>query len=370
MLADILHKVAAEAVAAKRAAEGKPAVEPYRPRPSLAGPERCLRQLVYMAREIPPSNKMNERFVVVLEDSSWHEEFTAFLNNLTAYTLHSRQNPVKCGVVTHKGEPFEIWGHIDGIITDSVGVSRLWEHKAINHFTWQRYLAGHFPLDYLTQVCLYLYGLREDAQEIREAVLLVKNKNTSAYLEFLLDYDVIGDRLTVKHVLASDGTYKSGANPQVFTGLYSYAMKRFEEIETHRKNGTLPGREYEWKTDWQCSYCQYRDACMRDGDADICGDIVLDKATATLAREYRRLVGEKKILENKVNGIEKALRLYLSTRKVNRVEGNGCMIEIRTQARKRLDKSLLPEDVIKAATVTDTVEILKVVADMGEHGES
>ena len=67
MLADLLIKIAG--MTAKPEAE-------YRPRPSSAGPERCLRQLVYKALGTP-GKPTGDRFIMVLDDSSWPEELTA-----------------------------------------------------------------------------------------------------------------------------------------------------------------------------------------------------------------------------------------------------------------------------------------------------
>ena len=124
MLADVLLKVAGTE---KREQE-------YRPRPSSAGPERCLRQQVYKARG-QKGGPMGDRFVVVLDDSSWHEELTADWIRKTTFRLHSQQMEIICGEAPHMGQIVPVLGHIDGIITDVTGVDRLWEHKAINYFT-------------------------------------------------------------------------------------------------------------------------------------------------------------------------------------------------------------------------------------------
>jgi len=171
MLSDALVKVAGM--------HRKPEQE-YRPRPSSSGPERCLRQLVYKAMGFIEALK-SDRFEVLLNDSSWQEYSTASLIELSSFELHSQQLVLNCGTTTHLGKPYDVVGSIDGIVRDLLGVDRLWEHKAINHFGFERYLKGDaYPEDYLTQCCLYLVGLQKQNLEIREAVMLIKNKNTSA----------------------------------------------------------------------------------------------------------------------------------------------------------------------------------------------
>ncbi|MCM8765940.1 MAG: hypothetical protein NC920_03735, partial [Candidatus Omnitrophica bacterium] len=136
--------------------------------------------------------------------------------------LQTEQRGVECGKVTHKGAPFIIKGKIDGIITDLAGVDRLLEHKAVNHFSFERYSLEEFPLDYLTQMVFYFVGLSKIQPEIREGILLIKNKNTSQYLEFFVDYDISEDLLRVIEVIRSDGMRRDG---EEFPGLYHQSIE-------------------------------------------------------------------------------------------------------------------------------------------------
>jgi hypothetical protein len=142
---------------------------PYYPRPSSAGPERCVRQLVYHATGAMAYNEraMPDRLVLVLNDSSWHEELTGDWLNKTTYALHSRQMPVDCCILPWRDEhparlcetcskqkEREIWipnntmhGHIDGVVTDLSFTDTHYEHKAISHFKFQEYWNDKWPLD-------------------------------------------------------------------------------------------------------------------------------------------------------------------------------------------------------------------------------
>lgn len=163
MLAELIEKIAGFEVKESS----------YYPRPSLAGPERCLRQLVYMARGVP-SKKKEDRFHLVLDDSSWHEELTLDWLRKSAFKVHSEQLEVECGNVIWQGQPFTLKGHIDAIVTDLMGKDYLLEHKAINHFSFQKYLEKQYPIDYLTQCCLYIVGLQKLNPEIKDGILLIK----------------------------------------------------------------------------------------------------------------------------------------------------------------------------------------------------
>ena len=152
MLAELIPKIAA-----MEAAEKEPGK--YYPRPSLAGPERCIRQMMYWGMDTP-QEKAGDRMWLVFNDSSWHEELTADWIRKTAFRLHSEQMKVKHDFLT---------GHIDGIATDILNIDRLWEHKAINHFSFEKYWNGkdgELPLDNICQSCIYCKGLQNDNPEI------------------------------------------------------------------------------------------------------------------------------------------------------------------------------------------------------------
>jgi len=108
-------------VAGMEAEESKP----YYPRPSIAGPERCLRQMVYWASNTPRDKRISDRAIVVMNDSSFHETLTEDWLNKTAFRLHSQQMEVEIAELDFYNPPFILKGHIDGIITDMLGFEAL-----------------------------------------------------------------------------------------------------------------------------------------------------------------------------------------------------------------------------------------------------
>ena len=138
----------------------------YRPRPSNSGPERCIRQMVYHGLEVP-RQPLPGRALLVFDDSSWHETLTGDWIRKSAYKLHSEQMLIEVGSLG-----INLKGHIDYLITDLTGKDLLLEHKAINHFSFQRYLEGNLPLDYLTQMALYFRGLQKIQPELKDGLLL------------------------------------------------------------------------------------------------------------------------------------------------------------------------------------------------------
>jgi len=258
---------------------------------------------------------MDDRFVVVLDDSSWHEELTADWLRKSTFQLHSQQMVVECGRVPHNNHMHVMKGHIDGILTDLSGVDRLWEHKAINHFAFQRYCNEEYPLDYLTQCTLYLIGLQKVQPDINEGILLLKNKNTSQYLEFLLSYDSGNDILMVKEVIASNGNRREG---EIFFHLYRNAVERFEEIEKHRLESSLPERQYELG-DWHCAYCPYGEICWESYDqelAQFAQGIELDPETAEMAMQYRDVSFQMKEIEKKQEELKGSMKSSLKAAQI------------------------------------------------------
>ena len=96
--------------------------------------EKCLRQTVYDALGLP-AKPFPDRTMLVFNDSSWHEELTADMIRKSAYRLHSEQMEV----VAFEVNGVSVKGHIDGIITDMLDEDYHYEHKAINHFTFEHY---------------------------------------------------------------------------------------------------------------------------------------------------------------------------------------------------------------------------------------
>ena len=329
---------------------------PYYPRPSYAGPEKCLRSICYEAQGYP--KKLSDRFYAILDDSSWHEELTLDILRRSSFKVHSEQMVVECGMVTHKGAPFMIKGRIDGILTDLLGVDRLFEHKAVNHFSFERYSSEEFPMDYLTQMAFYFVGLSKVQPEIHEGILLIKNKNTAQYLEFFLEYDISKDLLKVE-VIRSDGMRREGG---VFSGLYGHGIERFEEVERHRKNKTLPPRQY-GPGDWQCSYCSFEEMCNASTEkefASLSQENVCLKEIESAVEKYIELSNLKKETEKRIEGLKEEIKSVMKSAGTRKASVNGFIVSLALQKRNTLDKSLIPSEILRGAQKESVVEVLTV----------
>jgi len=299
MLADVIVKVAGMEREERHA---------YYPRPSISGPERCIRQMTYWGNGMPEDKQMADRFIMVLDDSSWHETLTIDWIEKTAYQIHSQQMKVECRI---PGHDLVLSGSIDGIITDLLGVDRLFEHKAINHFTWQRYANGHAPKDYITQCCVYVKGLQAVNPSINEAVLLMKNKNTAQYLEYIIGYDSTTDTAVIKSISISYGEVAQIG--EVFDKILDFAFAKFDTVQKHIDSKSLPDRPFEFGTDFPCGYCSWQETCWANYEKEV-SDLSENEADLseieTTARFYNELgaqMGEMKKQRDEVGGKIKAI---------------------------------------------------------------
>lgn len=327
MLANIFHKIAAET-------QGE--VKEYRRRPSSAGPERCIRSMVYHASKVAPE-PFPGRAMMIFDDSSWHEELTNDWIRKSAFRLHSEHMRVDTAVGP---------GEIDGIITDLLGVDRLYEHKAINHFSFQRIWGGEWPLDYFTQATIYLDGLIKIQPEMSEMLLLVKNKNTAQYMDFIAKYDAAQDTLTVIEAERSDGeTMKVGL---VMPNIVKNAVEKFDQVDSHVFAGTLPERPYEYGTEFPCGYCRWGKVCWETYEeefGELKTDAELPEEIADKIRFYQEIGGQKKDMTDQYEEISKEIKLTLQSAGVRKGRAGEYLIERRLQKSVSYDPAKIPEKI-------------------------
>lgn len=161
----------------------------YRPRPSMMGPERCIRQSVYHALGYE-RRPFSGRGANVLNDSAWHEELTLDTMSKSAFQTHSHQMGItipniytwaepgewKCSVCERQGvypmiDNRDCHGHLDWIATDFDGKDYLIEHKALSMYGWDGiHKLEEYHFDYLTQMACYLRGVQLVNPDLHEGV--------------------------------------------------------------------------------------------------------------------------------------------------------------------------------------------------------
>lgn len=355
MIADIILKIAEE--------EGKSEYgKKYMPRPSMAGPERCIRQMVYWGLGFP-AKSLPGRAVMIFSDSSFHEDLTADWIRKTSFQLHSEQmhlnipvlglglkkrkcNADKCEEIVPADH---ISGHIDGILTDILKNDIHWEHKAINHFTFEKLWLGEYPLDNLTQSSFYTGALQKINPDLARSLLLIKNKNTAQYMEFLTEYDERKDTLMVIEKMRSTGE-RTKCDFEI-KNIVGDAKNKFNLVHDYIKRKTLPKRQYDIDH-WRCEYCQFGQ-CWEGYEKEfkeLKTDEMLPNEVADLVRYKRETSAHRLEMEKEEKDFQTKIMKVMDDAGVRMGKAGEYVCEIKLTERKNLDKSLIPDNILKAAT--------------------
>jgi len=342
MLADIITKIA---FGEQESDHG------FYPRPSIAGPERCLRSMVYWAMGTPPQ-PFPGRTMLVFSDGNWHAELTKDLLRRTAFQVHSEEMEVEtpCGK-----------GHIDGIVTDLLGIDRLLEIKSANHFSFERMWSGQMPADYLTQCALYMNGLQRMQPDLREGLLLIKSKNTSAFVEIRFSYSSDSDELALLEMVRSDGQVRPAAG--VYPGITRKAWDRFGIVAEYAKRGELPMRPFEYGCDWPCGYCRWARSCWDGYEQEFAdrGEApVDDPAVRDMAVEYVSNARATKILEDRQEMLKGSIKGRLTELKAKAALYPEVRVLLDLRKRSSVDQTKIPASVLEAAKRITFSEVLTV----------
>lgn len=373
MLADLIPKLAS--LEAEEEWE-----DTYKPRPSMAGPERCIRSMVYHGLGFPKS-PWPGRLILTINDSSWHEELTLDWLRKSAYQIHSEQMhlnipagldflPERTCMVRIGGDPCgkiipvgNLSAHIDGIFTDILGVDRLLEHKAINHFTFQKYWDNdELPLDYFTQCAIYTCGAQKVNPALVEGLLLVKNKNTAQYMEYLFYYpsDPEHDILTVINKTNSNGETKN-LNihiPQIVTD----ACDKFKLVQQYIEAKTLPKRPYDFDH-WRCDYCFWGKTCWEGYEKEfkkLKTNEMLPDEVADMVRYYKEVGAHKKESEKEYEELKDKIKKMMKDQDTREGRAGEYVCKLSLSSVARLDKDLLTEAEREKATKTTYQERLNI----------
>jgi len=373
----------------------------YRPRCSAAGVQRCARADVYHATGTPRA-PFPGRAALVFSDGHWHEELVMDWLRKTNYQVHSQQLAVTPFVLDglHDGyfcgfegcketvPPGGIHGHIDGMLTDPVsGMDYVLELKAYNPFSWNRWAAGReIPWDIITQTCHYVFGVRKLGSNVEKCIVIVKNKATSALLEFIIN--VPRDPRGVVEIESAHYTEGEREKPiqfeesMRFEGLVQSSLDRFKAIRRYEVNKTLPTRPYSL-ANWRCRYCAWAASCWENYEQEIkkSEDNVarFTEEDETLVRDYiatkRELSTLKKMADAQKENIEKRLRECEARSAVVPGGPGGLPVDIRVkvQHRQSIDKDLIPDDIKLIATKLSSFEKLDVrerTNPIAEEGQS
>ena len=239
MLANVLHAI--------NGVDKQPI--PYRPHPSLVGgQDRCLRASVYW-RVGAPRNLADRALTLAVEHEVMKELTMQVIREKSAYTLSDEKMRVICGT-----DEYPLEASIDGILTDMLGNRYLLQIELVTQLTFEFLLQGHSCVEGLIKCCFLMKG-----SGLTQCDLLFKNKNTSAYLDYLLRYDCATDYLEILTTSSSHGD-PVVPSQNLYHGLYASGSRWFRTVEEYAGSSELPPRPFH-HTSWQCSYCSYPRLC-------------------------------------------------------------------------------------------------------------
>lgn len=344
MIAEIIPKIAS-----MKAEEEW--TDDYRPRPSSAGPERCIRSMVYHGLGIP-RNPWPGRMILTVDDSSWHEELTLDWIRQSAFQVHSQQMELTLPAPMTTGS-------IDGIITDVLGIDRLFEHKALNHFTFQKFWNNdELPLDYFTQCAIYMSGLQKVNPDIFEGILLIKNKNTAAYLEYLFKYS--WDSLLIVQKTSSQGETKPV--DIIINDIVTDAVEKFNQVKKYIETKTLPKRPYDMDS-WRCDYCGWARECWSNYEKEFKAlktAQMLPDEVADMVRYYKEVGAHKSEIEKEYDELKGKIKTVMKDADTREGSAGEYVCKLSLSTIDRVDKSLLTQAEILRATKTTMQERLTI----------
>lgn len=363
--------------------------EPYRPRPSMAGPERCERQMVYKARGVEEL-AVSSRLAVVFKDGVAHEQVTLDILKTTLFDIHAEQLPMdlhgvlewlegeppyRCSVCSAaQGHPVLIpattlHGHIDALARDLFEVDRLVEHKGfVSHIFKRLWDQEKEPLDNFTQAVLYFRGLKEKGLAVDEGALLIKNKDTGAYLEFELRYDYEQDILYVP--VKTRSPHEREEVNRSYAGLFRATIEKFRRVHCHTIHETLPERLKD-PNDVRCDYCPFQDICWEGFVAPPLTDhIALPSHLVPVANEYIHLDRELKPKNKRCEELKDTLIAAMQELHAESAATETDVLKLLSSTQERLDQKALPVSLKKVYSKKIPILKLQHVSRCPEPGQA
>jgi hypothetical protein len=163
----------------------------------------------------------------------------------------------------------------------------------------------------------------------------------------------------VKEVISSNGKRREG---EVFLNLYRDALSRFEKIEKHRIDRTLPERQFDLGN-WHCDYCPYGEICWENYEqefAQFAQGIELNPETSGMARQYREVSLQMKELEKRQDELKGSIKSSLKKMQVSKGKAGELLVSLTLQKRSDIDNNLIPPEILQAAKKEQLIEVLTV----------
>lgn len=351
---------------------------PYRPRPSVAGPERCLRSLVYKARHVPEPPP-GRRLSMIFRDGHAHEDTSLEFLKQSLFVIHDQQRPInipnafpwrinypayRCPECTQATghevliPSTTLHGHIDALATGLDGRIRLFEHKAVvSHFFLRYWEEEKTPLDYFTQVVFYFRGLSLEGLAVTEGALVIKNKDTGALLEYEFEYDFPTDRLTVTALVRAPGGERKTIRA-AYRNLYQQSIARFQSVDDHTEHQTLPARLPD-HDDIRCQYCPHSDICWEGYTLPIVTEhVMMPEDLRAQALDFITIGSTLHPLAKRHQELKDLLKTAFLSRRIKSAVIGTEQLVLTTGTQTKIDQSTIPT-ILRAhfSKTTETVRL-------------
>jgi hypothetical protein len=296
-------------------------------RPSLSGPDRCIRELTYRANGTPAAPHSG-RLLNLFDNGIWEEEMV--LDRLSRAGIEIVERKVKLATMLGSGEA-------DARVICPDGHFRIVEIKSRSEFVWKREIETP-SRDAVTQLVAYIEAAyRLGKIDWPSGLLIGSNRGTAQAYEYLIDYDPVADKASWTICTTRGDRPING----VFEGVIAGQKRKNLEVKAHVAAGTLPPRPYVFGSEYPCSYCRWADTCWagyKDERGLAVTDAVLEQLDPTLlplVSEYVRIRGEKGEIEKRHKELGEKIKLALVNLSVKSGKiGDDFKVTLRMQERK------------------------------------
>ncbi len=246
-------------------------------------------------------------------------------------------------------------GHIDGAL-DLDEEMFLFEHKSIGDYGFD-HLDKAFPIGYVQQCCSYIVGLSKKGFVIDKALLVFKNKNTSAYRQVNITYDK--DRDWARVEAAWNGRI------EIFDGVVKRLVDLHATVEQSLLEGAnLPPRPFDYDS-FQCTYCRFIDTCWKSYADEVKlrrqKDVIAEgDELYQLIHELFRLRAESKEKETETKELRGKVNRILAERDIKSGVAGSLTFNLSAFTKDGIDENLIPEETRALATRARVITYVKI----------
>lgn len=265
---------------------------------------KCLRALVYQWRGEQPRTREG-RFFFILSDGEAHHKLITQQLEEAGVQVTMKEAPLR-------DPKLNISGKLDALIKFNDKYYVL-EIKSINRYGFDEIIRDGPKEDHVIQLQLYLHFVQNLFKiDAKSGILLYKNKDTSSFYDFQVDY-----------------------NEMVVRDFF----EKLKIVEENIAKGTLPDRPYE-RTDWHCQYCDYKETCWLGVSADSIAQIT-DEELVRLVGDLIYTKSQRKEFELKEDELVKQVKEQFKKRNLTKSQIGSYILELKKSPMRRLDQKKL-----------------------------